>query len=94
MYVTDEYLRPIELAHVAAATYRRPNSKEKRRGNHLAAALWAIEAESGEIAWYRKRDRQPTLSPSALFKVAQNSVAERIKGILLQDFILASRGRL
>jgi hypothetical protein len=93
MRVSDEALRRIDLAHVAAVTYRRPKSKGGLRCAHLAAALWAVEAESGEIAWCRKRDRQPKLSPSALFKAAQISVTERIKGVLMQDFILA-RGHL
>jgi len=94
MRISDEDLRRIDLAHVAAVTYRRPRSKEEPRRAHLAAALWAIEAESGEIAQIRKRDRQPTLSPSALFKLAQKSISERIKGVLIQDFIMARCSRL
>jgi len=90
MPISDETLRHIDLAHVAAVTYRHPKSKEKSLCAHLAAALRAVEAESGEIAWRRKRDRQPKLSPSALFKAAQVSIAERIKGVLMQDFILAT----
>jgi hypothetical protein len=91
MYNDDECLRRIELSHVAAVTYRGPKSKERAYGAHLTGAVLAIEAECVEISCRRKRERQRVLAPAALFKEAQASIIERIKAIIIQDFILAIR---
>ena len=91
MYNDDECLRRIQLTHAAAVTYRSPKSKEKLLGAHLAEAVLAIEEECGEIASRRKRERQRALAPAALFSEARASIIERIKSILIQDFMLAIR---
>jgi hypothetical protein len=91
MYNDDECLRRIELAHAAAVTYRSPKSKERVYDAYLSRAVLAIEAECDEIAYRRKRSRQRALAPAALFSEAQASIIERIKSLLIQDFMLAIR---